>query len=87
MINSYLKSIKKLREKLELIKNKFLMSQIPIKLHEAFKFIEEYISLQIENWVTRSIKIFEIEINQEIKNQMIAIIKKEQQYRKNLKSP
>ena len=87
MINSYLKSIKKLREKLEIMKNKFLMSQIPIKLHEAFKFTDEYISLQIENWVTRSVKIFEIEINQEIKNQMIAIIKKEQEYRKNLKSP
>ena len=87
MINSYLESVNKLQEKLELMGDKFLMSKIPIELREAFQFADDYISLQIEQWVTGSLNIFKDVFNQEIKNQMIAVIEKEQRHREKLKSP
>ncbi len=86
MINFYLESIKKLQAKLELEGNKILMTQIPIKIREAFQFANEYISLQIEKWLTRSLKVFEDEFSQEIKNSMIEVIEKEQEHRDYLKS-
>jgi len=86
MINSYLELIKKLQLKLELIGNKVLLTQIPIKLREAFQFADEYISLQIEKWLTRFLKVFEDKVNQEIKTSMIKLIEKEQEHREYLKS-
>ncbi len=86
MINSYLESIKILQAKLELMGTKILMSQIPIKLREAFQFADEYISLQIEKWLTRSLKVFEDKFSQEIKISMIEVIEKEQKHREYLKS-
>ncbi|MFX1573891.1 MAG: hypothetical protein ACFFB0_14175 [Promethearchaeota archaeon] len=86
MINSYLESIKKLQMGLELIGNKILMSKVSIKLREAFKYAEEYISLQIEMWLTRFLKNFEDKLNQEIKNSIIELIEKELEHREHLKS-
>ncbi|MFX1314188.1 MAG: hypothetical protein ACFFHD_16495 [Promethearchaeota archaeon] len=87
MISSYLKSIKKLQDQLVHIEEKFLKSQIPLKLQETFHFVDEYISFQIEIWVTRFLEIFRVSINQEIKNIMITIIEKEQKQREKSMSP
>ncbi len=86
MINNYLESIKKLQIKLKLMGNRFLMAKIPIKLRESFQFADEYISLQIEKWLTRFLKVFEDKVNQEIKTSMIDLIEKEQEHREYLKS-
>ncbi len=86
LIDSYLESIKKLKMKLKLMGSRMLMTQIPIRLHEAFQFADEYISLQIEKWFTRFLKDFGDKINQEIKTRMIVLIEKEQQHREYLKS-
>lgn len=86
LISNYLESIKKLQMKLELMGSRFLMAQIPIKLREAFQFADEYISLQIEKWLTRFLKSFEDKVNQEIKTNIIKLIEKEQEHREYLKS-
>ncbi len=86
LLNSYLESIKKLQKKLELIGNKILNSQVPVKSREAFRFADEYISLQIERWLTRFLKAFEDKFTNETKISMIDVIEKEQQYREYLKS-
>ncbi len=86
LINSYLRSIKKLQRKLELMGTKFLIPQIPIVLREAFQIADEYISLQIEKWLTKFLKIFEDKVYQEIKISIIELIEKEQEHRDILKS-
>ncbi len=86
LINNNIESIKKLQRKLELMGNRFLMAQIPIKLRESFQFAGEYISLQIEKWLTRLLKAFEDKVNQEIKISIIELIEKEQEHREHLKS-
>ena len=86
LIKNYLESIKNLQIKLEFMGNKILISQIPIKLREAFQFTDEYISLQIEKWLTKFLKVFGDSFSKEIITNMIKIIEKEQQHRENLKS-
>ncbi|MFX1391106.1 MAG: hypothetical protein ACFE9Z_13660 [Promethearchaeota archaeon] len=86
LMKNYVVSIKKLKMKLNLMRKSFFLNQIPIKLREVFDFADEYISLQIEKWLTRFLNVFEDKVNQEIKTSMIKLIEREQEYRENLKS-
>ncbi|MFW9902543.1 MAG: hypothetical protein ACFFDY_14850 [Candidatus Thorarchaeota archaeon] len=86
LIHNYLKSIERLQSKLTTIRNRINLSQIPIKSRESFQFVDEYISLQIERWLTKILKIFEEKINQESKLKMIELIEKEQIHREHLNS-
>ncbi|MHA1340139.1 MAG: hypothetical protein ACTSRZ_10305 [Promethearchaeota archaeon] len=85
-INQYYDQIIKFQEEFNNCKLFFQKPQIPIELREAFQFIEEYISLQIELWVTRSLKIFKETIPLELKEKAIKIIIYEQKHRKHLNS-
>jgi hypothetical protein len=86
IISSYMDTILKLQERMKSLGDKFLLPQVPYKLQEAFQLASQYISLQIESWVTRIFKKFENQINTSTRNKIIQIIEKEQKYRKNLKS-
>ncbi len=86
LVSEYLESIKRLQLKLEMIGNRIYLTQIPIKLRDSFQFADEYISLQIEKWLTSFLKVFEEKINQENKSNMIELIEKEQKHREYLKS-
>ncbi|MFW9973184.1 MAG: hypothetical protein ACFFDF_23575, partial [Candidatus Odinarchaeota archaeon] len=86
MIHSHLESIKKLQERMEWLANKFSNPQIPNELHEAFQFADEYISLQIEEWITKSLEFFKDKVNEETENLMIEIIERELKHRENIRS-
>ena len=86
LINSYIQSIEKFREKLDFINERILMVQVTLKLREAFQFTDEYMSLQIESWLTRALKKLGKEISSELRDRMINLIEKEQLHRKSLKS-
>ena len=86
LVSEYLKSIKRLQLKLEMMGNRIYLTQIPIKLRDSFQFADEYISLQIEKWLTRFLKVFEEKVNQEHKSNMIELIEQEQKHREYLKS-
>ncbi|MFW9819229.1 MAG: hypothetical protein ACFFE5_06425 [Candidatus Thorarchaeota archaeon] len=86
LINSYLESIKKLQLKLKLLENNVLTLHKMKDLQEAFQFADEYISLQIEKWLTRFLKVFGDKISQEIKISLTELIEKEQEHREYIKS-
>ncbi|MDX1798520.1 MAG: hypothetical protein R3255_07720 [Candidatus Lokiarchaeia archaeon] len=85
-IKFYLESIKKLQLELELMESEVSIMQESIGLREAFQFAEEYISLQIEKWLTSIFKGLGYKINQETKKCLIELIEKEQEHHENIKS-
>ncbi len=75
-----------MREKINEIREKFLQVQIPLKHKEAFQFADEYISIQIENWITVSLHEFEKDFDKSLREKMIRIIENEQSHRKSINS-
>ena len=86
LLDSYLKDIEDLRKKINLIREKFLRVQIPPKLKEALQFADEYIGLQIENWLTLCIKEFKKEFSSDIQERIVQIIENEQSHRQSINS-
>ena len=86
LVHKYLKLIESLQSRLKIIGNRIYLTQIPIKLRESFQLVDEYISLQIEKWLTQFLNGFEEIVNEENKSNMIELIEKEQIHRENLNS-
>jgi len=82
----YIKSIEKLQAKMVYLREKFAMAQIPFDIRETFRYSDEYISLQIEMWLTNSLRTFEKEFDNETQKMIIKGINLEQSYRKSVGS-
>lgn len=86
LLGVFLESIENLEEMIIDLRNKFLLAQVPIKLREAFRFADEYISLQIKTWVAQTLKIIEKQLDAINLGKLIEIIEREQEYRRSINS-
>ncbi|MGQ4874876.1 MAG: hypothetical protein ACP6IY_12490 [Promethearchaeia archaeon] len=86
LIISTLNHIEKLQEKIKHLKKRFLIVQIPEKVKESFQLSSEYISYQIELWMTIILNTFEKELDGETRKRIIKIIEYEQDYKETIKS-
>jgi hypothetical protein len=86
IINNYLSDIERLESKMDFLRDAFSISQIPYQLREALQFADEYISLQIKTWIARTINGLEKQIDTNIRNKMIKIMEREQNFRKSINS-
>ncbi|MFX0072811.1 MAG: hypothetical protein ACFFAO_17150 [Candidatus Hermodarchaeota archaeon] len=87
VISNYLDDIEKFESKMNFLRETFSISQIPYKLQEALQYADEYISLQIKSWIAQTIKELEQQIDNKIRNKMIQIIEREQDFRERINSP
>jgi len=85
-LRNYIKSIEKLQTKMDYLREKFAMAQIPFDVRETFRYSDEYISYQIEAWLTSALKTFEKEFDVETQKSIIKMITIEQSYRKSVDS-
>jgi len=83
---TYIKSIEKLQTKMAYLREKFAMAQIPFDIRETFRYSDEYISFQIEMWLTNALKTFEKEFDVETQKSIIKGIHLEHSYRKSVDS-
>ncbi|MFX1337998.1 MAG: hypothetical protein ACFFDK_05275 [Promethearchaeota archaeon] len=86
IINNFLSDIERLESKMDFLRTNFSISQMPYQLREALQFADEYISLQIKTWMARTIKGLEKQLDTTIRNKLIQIIEREQNFRKNINS-
>ncbi len=86
VISNYLDDIEELEAKMNLLRDMFSISQIPYKLREALQYADEYISLQIKTWMAQAIKELEKQIDNNIRDRMIQIIEREQDFRRIINS-
>ncbi|MBD3352710.1 MAG: hypothetical protein GF364_14580, partial [Candidatus Lokiarchaeota archaeon] len=85
-VYEYLSRIEELQEKMVKLRKSFMTAHIPEQLRETFNFSDDYISLQIESWVTKALKLFLSKIEPKVKKKMVQIIEREQDHRKQIKS-
>ncbi|TFG02028.1 MAG: hypothetical protein EU539_13450 [Promethearchaeota archaeon] len=86
VISNYLDDIVKLESKMSFLRETFSISQISYNLREALNYADEYISLQIKTWIAKSLIALEKQIDNDIRNKMIKIIEREQDFRKSINS-
>jgi len=84
VVGEYLTSLILFQEKITYLMGKFAKAQIPFKVREAFQFAVEYLSIQIEKWITLVIENLGNEFNEDIQKKLIEIVEYEQERRKNL---
>lgn len=84
LVREYLDKLSNFQVHLNELRDKFLITQVPFKLKEAFQFSQEYISLQVEKWSTTLLKYLGKELDKELRENIINIIEQEQKRRKNL---
>ncbi|MHA1149773.1 MAG: hypothetical protein ACTSR8_16175 [Promethearchaeota archaeon] len=87
LLGRLLTSIEKLEDRLNYLREKFVLAQMDIKLRESFQFADEYISVQIKTWVAHTIQKLEGKpLEKEVQSQLIRIIEREQEFRRNINS-
>jgi hypothetical protein len=84
VMGDYLTSLKLFQEKITYLMGKFTKAQIPFKLREAFQFAVEYLSIQIEKWITLVIKKLSNKFDENTQKKLIEIVEYEQNRRDNL---
>jgi hypothetical protein len=84
VVEDYLASLKSFQKKVGYLMGKFIKAQIPLKLRESFQFALEYLSIQIEHWITLVLEKIGDEFNNEVQSKLIKIIESEQKRRKSL---
>ena len=74
LVREYLDKLSNFQVHLNELRDKFLITQVPFKLKEAFQFSQEYISLQVEKWSTTLLKYLGKELDKELRENIINII-------------
>ncbi|TXT63574.1 MAG: hypothetical protein BAJALOKI1v1_700003 [Promethearchaeota archaeon] len=82
LIEDYIISLKDFQHKLDFLMTKFTKAQIPAKLRQSFQFSIEYISIQIEKYMTLVFKKVGREFSNKIQKKLIDIIETEQKRRR-----
>ena len=75
-----------LKENMIFIGKKVVNTQIPLELRESYQYSDEYISLQIEKCLINTLANFDKLLTQDIKDLMITVIEREQEYRVSINS-
>ncbi|MBY8981935.1 MAG: hypothetical protein KGD57_03240 [Candidatus Lokiarchaeota archaeon] len=86
LIEEYLINIEEFKNKLVEFKNKILKIQTSEELRDTFQYSDEYISLQLEMWLTKILSRLKKYLDTNTKNSIIKSIENEQSYRRNLNS-
>ena len=86
LLREYLEDIQRFRQRMERISERFIMIQIPEELRETFRYSDEYISMQIEKWLTKILKNLGEYLVENTKDLIVHIIEEEQNYRECLES-
>lgn len=84
LVREFLQKLNKFQDHFNSLRDKFLIAQIPFKLKEAFQFCQEYISLQVEKWITHLLDYLGDELEKDVRESIIDIIEREQRRRENL---
>ena len=76
----YIDEIKNLQIQMQKLKLEFQIIQIPAELKETFLFVNEYISNQIEEYMTLLLK--KSDFNEETRRKLVSLIEYEQKHKK-----
>ncbi len=81
---SYIDDVKSLQVQMQNLKVEFQLIQIPAELKETFSFVDEYISNQIEEFMT--LLLHKSNFNDETREKLISLIEYEQNHKKQVNS-
>ena len=84
IFTSYIEDIKNLQTLMRSLKHEFQLVQIPAELKETFIFVDEYISNQIEEYLT--LLLSSLKIEDDICAKIAGMVEFEQKHRQNMKS-